>query len=763
MVKKSLLITFIIACFASVDAQAQLEVQVWTSNGDNKIQQLVNGTTSDLITDGTITPWGLAADQAAGKLYWSNVTDGTISRADLDGENIETILTGLDLPRGIAVDETSNRLFWAEGGSSNPGIKSTHLNEDPLVVTEIATSIVVSPYHIALDREGQFVYWADNASSVKEINRISYDGTGAETIISNANVNQVAGITLDETNSRLYWGDFNLDVIFSADVTGRDQNIEVVSTITNGATPWAIDIDSGSEFLYWTDYLNSAIYQINLSTSEQTEIASGVSAPSGFAAYTEETVTPGSPDNFITTWKTDNEGSSNDNQVTIPTDGDGFNYDVYWEEVGNASNNGSELNSNGDLTLTFPSAGTYRVEIAGTFPHIFFNGVGDADKLLTIEQWGTISWTSMRNAFRGASNLAYNATDAPDLSGVADLAGAFRETDLFNGDIGNWDVSTVTDMNSMFAFTDSFNQDIGNWDMSSVTNMNNMFQAAGSFNQNIGEWDVSSVTTMTDMFSEADVFNQDISNWGVGAVTTMEGMFFGANAFNQNIGSWDMSSVTDMTAMFAFASSFNQDISTWNVSSATLMSATFFDAVSFNQNLGNWSISNVTTMENMLSNTNLSVENYDKTLIGWEAQSVQSNVRLDAGGIQFCQGDGADARQALIDEDSWVIVDAGLAADCIPTSIEDLNNLPIAFSLNQNYPNPFNPTTVINFDLPESGQVRLVIYDLTGRSVQILADRTFAAGSHQVTFDASQLSSGVYLYRLESPGYTATRKMMLVK
>lgn len=638
MVKQSLLFSWIIFFFTTFEAQAQREVQVWTSNGANKIQQLVDGTAFELITDGIITPWGIAVDQSAGKLYWSNVTEGTISRADLNGENIETILSGLDLPRGIALDESANILFWAEGGSTSPGIKSVILSEDPLEETEIATSAVVSPYHITVDAEEQFVYWVDNASTVKQINRAKYNGSGVETIITDVYVKQVAGLTLDATGSTLYWGDFEDDLMYSADAASEDQNVQIVYEISGESTPWALDVDSESETLYWTDYLNSSIHQIHLNTSDQAEIASGISTPSGFVSYSEKEVTPGSPDNFITTWKTDNEGSSNDEQVMISTEGGGYNYDVYWEEVNNASNNGSELYSRGDLTLTFPSAGTYRVEIAGNFPRIFLNGEGDSDKLLTIEQWGSIAWASMTDAFRGASNLTYNAEDAPDLTEVADVSGAFREAVLFNGNLSNWDVSSVADM-----------------------------------------------------------------------------------------------------------------------------TATFMDAASFDQDLGSWDISSVSTMENMLSNTNLSVENYDKTLIGWEAQVVQTNVRLDANGLQYCQGGGADARQALIDENNWMIVDAGVAADCIPTNLDDDGSLPVDFSLGQNYPNPFNPTTLIRFDLPASGHAQLVIYDLTGRTIQTLLDGNLTAGSHQVLFDGSRLSSGVYLYRLETVGYRSTRKMMLVK
>jgi hypothetical protein len=187
----------------------------------------------------------------------------------------------------------------------------------------------------------------------------------------------------------------------------------------------------------------------------------------------------------------------------------------------------------------------------------------------------------------------------------------------------------------------------------------------------------------------------------------------------------------------------------------------FSSSESFNQDLGSWDFSSVITMDRMLENSGLSTENYDATLIGWATQEVQSDLTLGATGLTYC--DGAEARQSLIDGSGWTIIDAGLATDCVSTNLNEDDNLPISFSLNQNYPNPFNPTTLISFDLQVSGQVRLVIYDLMGRAVQTLVNGSLSAGSHDVTFDASQLSSGVYLYRLDAPGFISTRKMMLVK
>jgi hypothetical protein len=97
------------------------------------------------------------------------------------------------------------------------------------------------------------------------------------------------------------------------------------------------------------------------------------------------------------------------------------------------------------------------------------------------------------------------------------------------------------------------------------------------------------------------------------------------------------------------------------------------------------------------------------------------------------------------------------------TDIESGIGLPDDFRLSQNYPNPFNPTTRIEFDMPVSGDVTLAVYDLLGRQVALLANENYAAGTHNIAFDASQLASGVYMYRLNVAGQTFTRKMTLVK
>jgi hypothetical protein len=88
---------------------------------------------------------------------------------------------------------------------------------------------------------------------------------------------------------------------------------------------------------------------------------------------------------------------------------------------------------------------------------------------------------------------------------------------------------------------------------------------------------------------------------------------------------------------------------------------------------------------------------------------------------------------------------------------------PLTFALNQNHPNPFNPATAINYSLQTAGQVKLSVYDTAGRLVAELVNGWREAGTHEVTFNGSNLASGVYLYRLQAGDFTAMHKMVLVK
>ncbi|MGB0522674.1 MAG: BspA family leucine-rich repeat surface protein [Flammeovirgaceae bacterium] len=330
------------------------------------------------------------------------------------------------------------------------------------------------------------------------------------------------------------------------------------------------------------------------------------------------------PAYFQTTWQTTTTNES----ITIPTNsGESYNYNIHWGD--------GQINTNqtGDATHTYASAGTYTVTITGEFPRLYINAIIPARfTIRTIEQWGSITWSSMNNAFSGASSLNYNATDVPDLSQVTDMSAMFNGCDQFNGAIGNWNVSNVTNMGDLFNSAFTFNQDISNWDVSNVTNMSATFVSASAFNQDISNWNVSNVTNMSAAFASASAFNQDLSNWNTANVTNMNSLFLAATAFNQDISKWNVSKVENMRGMFN-------------------------GATTFNQNLGSWDISQVSNMLEMFNASGMSTSNYDQTLIGWSGQTLQNNVSLGATSVNYCLASAE--RQSMIDNFSWTINDGG--------------------------------------------------------------------------------------------------------
>ncbi len=103
------------------------------------------------------------------------------------------------------------------------------------------------------------------------------------------------------------------------------------------------------------------------------------------------------------------------------------------------------------------------------------------------------------------------------------------------------------------------------------------------------------------------------------------------------------------------------------------------------------------------------------------------------------------------------------ASAIITTGVGESSTLPLQFELLQNYPNPFNPSTEITYSIPREEFVTLKVYDILGREVAVLVNEQLRAGFYTVTFNASDLPSGVYLYRLNAGTMEQTRRMLLLK
>ncbi|HLT25008.1 MAG TPA: T9SS type A sorting domain-containing protein, partial [Ignavibacteria bacterium] len=94
---------------------------------------------------------------------------------------------------------------------------------------------------------------------------------------------------------------------------------------------------------------------------------------------------------------------------------------------------------------------------------------------------------------------------------------------------------------------------------------------------------------------------------------------------------------------------------------------------------------------------------------------------------------------------------------------QNYQSTPEKFQLHQNFPNPFNPSTIIRFDLVQSGYTRLSIYDVSGKKITVLVDANLSPGSYEYNFNAENLPSGVYFYKIESEAFTETKRMILIK
>lgn len=129
--------------------------------------------------------------------------------------------------------------------------------------------------------------------------------------------------------------------------------------------------------------------------------------------------------------------------------------------------------------------------------------------------------------------------------------------------------------------------------------------------------------------------------------------------------------------------------------------------------------------------------------------------------FEYRAADGADPLVAVIDLDNLAQYQSMVLYEGTVDVAETV--APVSFALAQNFPNPFNPTTEIRFELQNAATAQLAVYNLMGAKVATLVDGPTAAGTHQVTFDASALASGVYFYTLEANGVRETRKMLLTK
>lgn len=398
-------------------------------------------------------------------------------------------------------------------------------------------------------------------------------------------------------------------------------------------------------------------------------------------------------DYFITTWKTDNSGTSGSTSVKVPINGI---FTAIWEDM---SGNVVTPTVSG-TTYTFASAGTYKLKLApGDYSFLFGSVAGDNAKLLTVEQWGTNPWPQVcDNAFLNCRNMDVVATDSP-IFPIAEtgLVSFFNGcTNLVgNSSFNNWNVTNVINYFRMFSDCPKFNQPLENWNMTNALNLSYMFLRAAAFNQSLNNWNTSNFTNTLGMFDSATSFNQPLDKWNMAKNANMNRMFQYATKFNQNLGMWDLSSI-----------------------------GTYVTGV---------------TMENMLDNSGMDCQNYDATLIGWADNPVTPNgAKLGALNRVYSYVNAVTAHNKLTVTKYWTIVGDKYDPACNPTTVANVTKGIGELSL---YPNPSMEYFAIN---GLKGDAYITLLDLTGR---VLLTKQI---NPEEKISINKLTKGVYLVKVNN-------------
>jgi aminopeptidase N len=141
---------------------------------------------------------------------------------------------------------------------------------------------------------------------------------------------------------------------------------------------------------------------------------------------------------------------------------------------------------------------------------------------------------------------------------------------------------------------------------------------------------------------------------------------------------------------------------------------------------------------------------------GWDTTVVLFNTY---SGQQFTFNVSHEPTSGQLDPDSWIL----RTITQVPVAISEIPGIPTQFALKQNYPNPFNPTTTIRFDLPEAMYASLKVYNSLGEEVATLVEKDLLAGRYSIDWNADDLASGIYFYRLHAGDFAATKKLLLLR
>ena len=251
----------------------------WSDWGTDKIQRadLDGSNVEDLVTGaGLDGPDGLSLDLAGGKIYWADAGTNKIQRANLDGSGAEDLVTGLGIPYGLALDLAGGKMYWTNRQTGK--IQRANLNGSG--VEDLVTSGLTFPGALALDAAGGKMYWTNSGAT--KIQRANLSGSNVEDLVTSG-LSSPTGLALDVAGGKMYWTDRGTDKIQRANLSGSGVE-DLVTSGLNSPNGLALDVAGGK--MYWADAGTDKVQRANLNGSGVEDLLTstdGLVDPSGIA------------------------------------------------------------------------------------------------------------------------------------------------------------------------------------------------------------------------------------------------------------------------------------------------------------------------------------------------------------------------------------------------------------------------------------------------------------------------------------------------
>ncbi len=267
MNKQLLRFTFFLLMCLILPLTVTAQKMYWTDEAGRKIQRanLDGSNIEDLVTanNGLSNPEAIALDVAGGKMYWTDTAQGgdtgKIQRANLDGSNVEDLVTELTFPESIALDVARGKMYWAAEGVA----KIQRANLDGSSIEILVTTD--DPWGHVLDLANDQMYWTTQDQEPNKIQRANLDGSSIEDLVTTG-LDTPIGIDLDIAGKKMYWADRSANKIQRANLDGSD--VEDLVTDADGLVdPEDIALDIVEGKMYWVDLGTTKVQRADLDGS----------------------------------------------------------------------------------------------------------------------------------------------------------------------------------------------------------------------------------------------------------------------------------------------------------------------------------------------------------------------------------------------------------------------------------------------------------------------------------------------------------------